>query len=125
MECRPRADIVQEKVTVWMDDFVPESVRHGEDAAVDLGPWSRCRECWHMAHRAADLGEKLLAGAHIGADFPSRWRLRGTHEVCERHDVHLVILRVGHGIAGRAKPDEDAARGVLLGEEWARDTHLV
>jgi hypothetical protein len=33
-----RADIVQKKVTIGMDDFVPESRRHGEDAAVDLGP---------------------------------------------------------------------------------------
>ena len=55
------------------------------------------RDRWHMAHRAADSGEELLAGERIGADWPSRWCLRGAHEVGERHDVHPVGLGSGTG----------------------------
>jgi hypothetical protein len=67
-----RADIVQEKITIGMDDFVPESRRHGEDAAVDLGPWSRGRDCRHMAHCAADPVETLLAGDPVSLTISAR-----------------------------------------------------
>jgi hypothetical protein len=43
----------------WMILF--PRARYREDAAVDLASRFGCRDRWHMAHRAADSGEELLA----------------------------------------------------------------
>src|SRR5262245_46311119 len=76
---------------------------------------------WHVAQ---PISPKILSPASASAPIGPRggaW----SSALGERRHVDPVVLGLGNLVVARAEPDEEPVRGVLLGQERARDAHLV
>src|ERR1700730_15679824 len=83
-------DVVQQKVTVGMDDLVAERCRHGESPAIDHGAGRRRRDSLAMTGIAADPLEQRLPGLGIGSGRQlgiTRRGLRAADELSEGVDI--------------------------------------
>src|ERR1700761_1996177 len=83
-------DVVQQKITVGMDDLVAERCRHGESPAVDQRAHRRRRDALDMTDTAADLLEQRLPSLGIctGCQLGITWRgLRAANELSKVVDI--------------------------------------
>ena len=106
-----RADVVQQEVAVRVDDLVAERRRHDERAAVDR----RARRGAvvmdvHVARRAADLVEHLLAGRTSAVIGPRDGAFVERMKSANAIDVVAVVLGIGNRIVAGAEPTSRRSR---------------
>src|SRR6202035_75502 len=83
-------DVMQQEVTVWMNDLVTQAGGHDIRSAVDHCSGRGGGDRSNMAGAAADAGEQLLSragGGGIRKDCIARWHLRAADELRKMIDV--------------------------------------
>jgi len=116
--------VMQQKIAVRVDHFVPQCVRDAEHAAIDRGPWRGRGDGGPVAERTSNLGEDLQSRLRRRRGQQLRiygWRRGTAHESSEVVDVfHTDVIGFIFGILrGLA----DGRR--ISGCQAAGDAHLV
>src|ERR1700722_9339424 len=86
---------MQQKVTKGMDDFIPQSGRHGKHAAVHHGSGGSRHNGLDMANTTTDMREKSLAphgGGGRGELRVPGWNHRAAYELGKVVDVGQAKL---------------------------------
>src|SRR5271170_4050073 len=84
------SDVMQQKITKRMDDFIPESLWNSKHATIDNCPWRGRGDGLHMANTTTDPTEKCLTFCGCGGcgeRCVSRWDHRTAHELSKVVDV--------------------------------------
>ena len=86
--------VVQQEITEWMDNLVPESIRNSESASIQHCPCGDSRERSNVAGGATDLEEHLLTGLRVGSCEQSGIDGRGFGAPHKRGKLVDVVVRI-------------------------------
>ena len=110
------AHIVQQEVTVRMDDLISQCRGYGERSAIDDRAGRSGHDPRDVADVAADLAEELLTGLRSRRGRQSsvaRRRFASTHEASKRVDVVVRVFRISNGI--------ERSHGISHGSTFLRE----